>query len=68
MYADVDIHARKFDASDEEAIKAVIAEAVEKYGRLDVMFANAGIVGTNKPLAEIDADEFMKVLRTNVLR
>lgn len=49
-------------------MKAVIAEAIEKYGRLDVMFANAGTVGTNKPFGEVDADEFMKVMRTNVLR
>ncbi|KAG7006433.1 hypothetical protein G7Y79_00014g036080 [Physcia stellaris] len=67
LYPEVDIHARKFDAADEEAMKAVIAEAIEKYGRLDVMFANAGIVGTNKPFGEVDADEFMKVMRTNVL-
>ena len=68
LYPEVDIHARKFDAADEEAMKAVIAEAIEKYGRLDVMFANAGIVGTNKPFGEVEAAEFMKVMRTNVLR
>ncbi|KAL8792111.1 MAG: hypothetical protein Q9195_005286 [Heterodermia aff. obscurata] len=67
LYPDVEIHTRKFDASDEEAIKAVIADAVERYGRLDVMFANAGIVGTNQHLQSISAEEFMKVLRTNVL-
>ena len=68
LYPDVDVHGRKFDAADEEAIKAVVAEAVEKYGRLDVMFANAGISGTNKPFGEVDAEEFMKIMRTNVLR
>ena len=68
LYPEVDIHARKFDAADEEAIKAVIADAIQKYGRLDVMFANAGIVGTNQRLQEVSAEDFMKVLRTNVLR
>ena len=68
LYPDVDIHARKFDAADEEAVKAVIAEAIEKYGRLDVMFANAAIVGNNKPFWEVDAEEFMKTMRTNILR
>lgn len=68
LYSEVDIHVRKFDAADEEAVKAVIAEAIEKYGRLDVMFANAGILGTNKPLWKVDAEAFMKTMRTNVLR
>ena len=68
LYSDVDIHTRKFDAADEEAVKAVIAEAIEKYGRLDVMFANAGIVGNNKPFWEVGAEEFMKTMRTNILR
>ena len=31
------------------------------------MFANAGIVGTNKVFTEIEGEEFMKTLRTNVL-
>ncbi len=42
-------------------------EAVEKYGRLDVMFANAGVVGTNRVFTDIGAEEFAGTLRTNVL-
>lgn len=68
LYPEVDIHARKYNAADEEAVKAVIAEVIEKYGRLDVMFANAGISGANKPFGDIDADEFMRTIRTNVVR
>lgn len=48
-------------------MKAVVDEAVEKYGRLDIMFANAGIVGSNKRVTDVQGDEFMKVMRTNVL-
>ncbi|KAI4181464.1 MAG: hypothetical protein L6R41_006595 [Letrouitia leprolyta] len=66
-YPDTDIHARQFDASDESAIKGVIDEAIAKYGRLDIMFANAGIVGTNKLFWEMSDEEFMKTIRTNVL-
>lgn len=68
LYPDVDIHARQFDASEEKAVKGVIDEAVSKYGRLDIFFANAGIVGTNKLFSAISDEEFMKTLRTNVLR
>lgn len=43
-------------------------EALEKYGGLDIMFANAGVVGSNRMFLDIDGDEFMKTMRTNVLR
>ena len=49
-------------------MKAVVDEALQKYGRLDIMFANAGIVGTPKLFTDIEGEEFMKTLRTNVLR
>ncbi|KAL8932264.1 MAG: hypothetical protein Q9216_006906, partial [Gyalolechia sp. 2 TL-2023] len=67
QYPDVDIHARHFDASDERAMKGVIDEAMAKYGRLDVMFANAGIVGVNKAFWDISDEEFMRTMKTNVL-
>ena len=68
LYPSVDIYTRQFDAADEAAMKAVVDEAVEKYGRLDVMFANAGVVGAHNIFTEIEGDEFMKTMRTNVLR
>lgn len=49
-------------------MKAVVNKALEKYGRLDIMFANADIAGTNKLFKDIEAKEFMKTIRTNVLR
>lgn len=67
LYPDVDIHARQFDASDETTMKNVVDEAMEKYGRLDILFANAGIAGTNKLLWDMSDQEFVKTMRTNVL-
>lgn len=49
-------------------MKAVVDEALEKYGRLDILFANAAIVGTNQLFWDIEAEDFIKTLRTNVLR
>jgi NAD(P)-dependent dehydrogenase (short-subunit alcohol dehydrogenase family) len=68
LYPDVDIHIRQFDASDEEAVKAVVDDAVKKYGRLDIFFANAGIVGQPKMFTEITSEEFLHTLKTNVVR
>lgn len=67
LYPSVDVHARRFDAGDEAAVKAVVDEALEKYGRLDVFFANAGVSGSNRHFADVGGDEFMRTLRTNVL-
>merc|ERR1711939_231597 len=67
LYPNVDIHVRKFDASDEDAVKSVVDEAVLTYGRLDIFFANAGIVGQPKMFTDISSDEFMHTLKTNVV-
>ncbi|KAJ5611323.1 hypothetical protein N7510_008042 [Penicillium lagena] len=67
LYPGVDVHVRQFDAADEKAVTAVIDDAVAKYGRLDVFFANAGIVGQPKVFTEIDGEGFIKTLRTNTV-
>ncbi|RAH61412.1 3-oxoacyl-reductase [Aspergillus piperis CBS 112811] len=66
LYPGVDIHVRQFDAADEEAVKAVVQDALEKYNRLDIFFANAGIVGQPKIFTEVTAAQLMKTLNTNV--
>ncbi|PQE23164.1 3-oxoacyl-[acyl-carrier- ] reductase protein [Rutstroemia sp. NJR-2017a BVV2] len=67
LYPGVEVHTRKFDAADEQATKEVVDHAVKTYGRLDIFFANAGIVGSNKLFSDISADEFLATLRTNVV-
>jgi NADP-dependent 3-hydroxy acid dehydrogenase YdfG len=67
LYPNVDIHTRQFDAGEEVAVKKVVEEALEKYGRLDVFFANAGM-SSGKIFTETTSDEFMKMMRTNTLR
>ena len=67
LYPDVEVHARQFDAGNEDAVKAVVDECIKKYGRLDIFFANAAMVGTNKHFGEVGGEEFMKTMRTNVL-
>lgn len=68
LYPEVEVHTRKFDASDEQAVKDVVDDAVKRYGRLDIFFANAGIIGTPKVFTEISAEEFLNTLKTNVVR
>ena len=66
LYPSVDIHTRQFDASDEESVKGIVQEAVDKYGRLDVFFANAGIA-SGQVFWEADSAGFMKMMKTNAL-
>lgn len=61
------MHVRQFDAGDEEAVKAVVDDAIKTYGRLDIFFANAGITGQNKLFTETTGEEFGKTLRTNTI-
>lgn len=67
LYPGVDVHTRKFDAADEPAVKEVVEDALRRYGRLDVMFANAGIVGDPVLFSDTSKDDFMKVMRVNAL-
>jgi NAD(P)-dependent dehydrogenase (short-subunit alcohol dehydrogenase family) len=68
LYPSVDVHTRKFDAADEKSVKAVVDDAVHTYGRLDIFFANAGVVGQNTLFTDLTADELLATLRTNVVR
>lgn len=63
----VEVHAWTFDAAEEAKVKAVVDDAMSRYGRLDVFFANAGIVGKPVMFHQFSDDEFMSVLKTNVL-
>jgi len=67
LYPGVDVHVRRFDAADEKAIKAVVDDALSRYGRLDVFFANAGITGPHSQYSEIESEDFMGTLRVNTL-
>jgi NAD(P)-dependent dehydrogenase (short-subunit alcohol dehydrogenase family) len=52
---------------DEAGLRALVSSTVERFGRLDIMVANAGIEGVLKPIDELSIEEFEFVLRTNVL-
>ncbi|MGH2860646.1 MAG: SDR family NAD(P)-dependent oxidoreductase [Solirubrobacteraceae bacterium] len=61
------VHWRVADVTDEEAVKAAVDEAVERFGGLDVAFANAGIFGAAAPLSEYPLEVFQQVLSVNVV-
>jgi NAD(P)-dependent dehydrogenase (short-subunit alcohol dehydrogenase family) len=61
------IEAVMADAGSESDVKNFIDKAVSKYGRLDAIWANAGISGGLVPLAEQTVEHWQEVLRINLI-
>ena len=55
------------DAGSESDVKAFIDKAVSKYGKLDAIWANAGVSGGLVPLAEQTVEHWQEVLRINLI-
>ena len=55
------------DCADESVVANLVAATVERFGKLDIMVANAGTEGVLKPVDQIAFDEFERVLRVNVM-
>jgi NAD(P)-dependent dehydrogenase (short-subunit alcohol dehydrogenase family) len=53
------------DVTDPENIKAVIAGVMEKWGRIDVLVASAGIY-TGSPLAEVSRTQWQRTIDINL--
>jgi len=50
------------DVSDEAAVESSFAETVSQFGKVDGVYANAGIGGNGTPFIEIPTEEWRRVL------
>jgi NAD(P)-dependent dehydrogenase (short-subunit alcohol dehydrogenase family) len=55
------------DAGSESDVKAFIDKAVSSYGKLDAIWANAGVSGGLVPLLEQTVDQWQEILRINLI-
>lgn len=55
------------DCAAEKDVSAFVAQAMRDFGRIDILHANAGILGAFVPSFEEEPDRFMEVLRINLL-
>ena len=54
------------DVSDGSALKAALDQTVAKFGRLDIVFANAGVNGTWAGIEDLSEDDFRKTVDINL--
>ena len=55
------------DISKPDEMRRAVEATVGRYGRLDVVFANAGVNGVWAPIEEIEPEEWEKTLRINLM-
>jgi 3-oxoacyl-[acyl-carrier protein] reductase len=54
------------DVTKKSDIAAAVAETLSAFGALDILVNNAGATHTNKPMLEIDEDEYDRIFAINV--
>ena len=60
--ADVEV-----DAGSEDGVKSLVQQTVERHGRLDIMFANAGVSGGFDGIFDQDEKIWAEILRVNLI-
>ncbi len=66
-YPDTEVLTVVADVSDEAAVKRYVDETVNKFGRIDGFYNNAGIEGTQALMTNYDVETFKKVIDINLM-
>jgi 3-oxoacyl-[acyl-carrier protein] reductase len=61
------IETRRADVSDIDAVEAVVDTAVTRFGRLDVLISNAGVLAPNGRIHNLATEDWERAFRVNVL-
>jgi NAD(P)-dependent dehydrogenase (short-subunit alcohol dehydrogenase family) len=54
------------DVTDPPAVRALFSRVTEAWGRVDLLFNNAGVFGASAPLDEVELDQWRVVVDTNL--
>lgn len=55
------------DIGVEGEVESFIARCIDEYGGIDGLHANAGILGTSKPLQQLSAEDWQRTFRVNTI-
>jgi meso-butanediol dehydrogenase / (S,S)-butanediol dehydrogenase / diacetyl reductase len=55
------------DVSELAAVESVVARAVDRFGRLDVLISNAGVLSSNGRIHNLATEEWERAFRTNLM-
>jgi 3-oxoacyl-[acyl-carrier protein] reductase len=64
---DGDVETLLADVSDFDAVEAVVTRATERFGRLDVLISNAGVLSPNGRIHNLATEDWERAFRINVL-
>lgn len=62
----VDVVIRPIDVSDESSVRSAITATEERFGQIDILINNAGIIGPIGPITEIDSGEWLRTIQINL--
>lgn len=65
-FTDPNIHSVTLDVTSERDWARVVDEIVAEHGRIDVLFNNAGLVGSYEPLDTIDLADWNHIVNVNL--
>lgn len=60
------VHAMAVDVAEEHQVKDAFAKTLERFGRIDGCFANAGVGGAAGPFHDLDVEKWRRVLSVNL--
>ena len=60
------VHAHPCDVTDQADVERVFGRVMDRFGRLDLLFNNAGRGGSPLPVDEVDVGEWRRVVDLNV--
>jgi hypothetical protein len=60
------VESMRVDVGDREAVASAFAETVERFGKVDACFANAGIGSRGTPFDEMSLEEWRTIFRVNM--